>query len=75
MLGLFVFCFILLMVLCAVLRPLLLSISVYAQVLVLVLLLWVSIGSPFKVFCFYLLFLYFPMFCIHCHAQYLAQLQ
>nr|WAN40706.1 E5 protein [human papillomavirus 58] len=72
-LPIFLVCFILFLCLCIFLRPLVLSISIYAWLLVLVLLLWVSVGSALRIFFCYLIFLYIPMMCINFHAQYLTQ--
>nr|AEI61099.1 early protein E5 [human papillomavirus 33] len=73
MIFVFVLCFILFLCLSLLLRPLILSISTYAWLLVLVLLLRVFVGSPLKIFFCYLLFLYLPMMCINFHAQHMTQ--
>ncbi|ABX56097.1 E5, partial [Macaca fascicularis papillomavirus 8] len=65
---LFLLLFLVGLVFCARIPSLLLCLSVYASVLLLMLLFWVTITSPFAAFGLCLFCFLLPLFCIHLHA-------
>nr|QNM64998.1 E5 [human papillomavirus 31]QNM67110.1 E5 [human papillomavirus 31] len=69
----FLLCFCVLLFVCLVIRPLVLSVSVYATLLLLIVVLWVIATSPLRCFCIYFVFIYIPLFVIHTHASILSQ--
>nr|QXY82285.1 replication protein [human papillomavirus 31] len=64
----FLLCFCVLLFVCLVIRPLVLSVSVYATLLLLIVILWVIATSALRCFCIYI-----PLFVIHTHASILSQ--
>ncbi|AAA46938.1 E5 ORF from 3863 to 4099; putative, partial [Human papillomavirus 16] len=56
---------------CLLIRPLLLSVSTYTSLIILVLLLWITAASAFRCFIVYIIFVYIPLFLIHTHARFL----